>query len=89
MKYRKFWTVRIKSIEIINIIGLLLTFASECYYSINKFRTLKLKNGLTALLISDPIIIPTVKSENQTKKVADRETDVEKLGACSVCVDVG
>lgn len=56
------------------------------------FRVLKLKNGLTALLISDPILSPTdtfIDGVRRTGNINERETDVEKLGACSVCVDVG
>lgn len=58
----------------------------------NDYRVLKLKNGLTALLISDPILFPSDKlidGGKVTKNASERETDVEKLGACSVCVDVG
>lgn len=64
---------------------------------INCVRVLKLKNGLTALLISDPIIneahvdtfYDSAKSTQEVNVDRERETDVEKLGACSVCVDVG
>lgn len=59
---------------------------------VNYFRVLKLENGLTALLISDPILRPNetfIDAVKSSVKASDRETDVEKLGACSVCIDVG
>ena len=58
----------------------------------NNFRVLKLKNGLTALLISDPVLYPLDKIKDDVKATGspnERETDIEKLGACSVSVDVG
>lgn len=72
----------------------LVKFAS-CFFcsTVSISRVLKLKNGLTALLISDPILYPSEKLTIDGSKVSgkenERETDVEKLGACAVCVDVG
>ncbi|KAG4065796.1 hypothetical protein HA402_012474 [Bradysia odoriphaga] len=56
------------------------------------YRVLKLKNGLTALLISDPILHPLDKVVDGVKATGspnERETDIEKLAACSVSVNVG